>query len=93
MSGDIVGCDDDRGRGISSVAAARFWPAIPTPISCHFWEKMTDAEKKENTDEAVAAAEAGEVLAPYSIYGNREKWMIVGMVALAGFYRYVKDFV
>jgi hypothetical protein len=54
---------------------------------------MTDAEKKENTDEAVAAAEAGEVLAPYSIYGNREKWMIVGMVALAGFYRYVKDFV
>jgi hypothetical protein len=49
--------------------------------------KMVDAEKKENTDEAVAAAEAGEVLAPYSIYGNREKWMIVGMVALAGFYR------
>lgn len=25
----------------------------------------------------------------YSIYTNKEKWLIVAMVALAGFYRYV----
>ncbi|KAF1917802.1 major facilitator superfamily domain-containing protein [Ampelomyces quisqualis] len=32
------------------------------------------------------SVEAGEVEAPYSIYSNKEKWTIVGMVALAGFY-------
>jgi hypothetical protein len=46
-------------------------------------------EKQEPLDEAVTSAEAGEVYVPYSIYSNKEKWMIVGMVALAGFYRYV----
>lgn len=30
----------------------------------------------------------GEVEVPYSIYKAREKWIIVAMVALAGFYRY-----
>jgi hypothetical protein len=30
----------------------------------------------------------GEVEVPYSIYTSREKWLIVAMVALAGFYRY-----
>lgn len=29
-----------------------------------------------------------EVEVPYSIYTPKEKWLIVGMVALAGFYRY-----
>lgn len=31
----------------------------------------------------------GEVEVPYSIYTNKEKWIIVAMVALAGFYRSV----
>lgn len=31
----------------------------------------------------------GEVELPYSIYSRKEKWIIVAMVALAGFYRYV----
>jgi hypothetical protein len=45
-------------------------------------------EKQELADEAVTSAmEAGEVDVPYSIYSTKEKWMIVGMVALAGFYR------
>lgn len=26
----------------------------------------------------------------YSIYTNKEKWLIVALVALAGFYRYVE---
>jgi hypothetical protein len=42
-------------------------------------------------DEAVIAPELpieGEVDQPYSIYTNKEKWLIVAMVALAGFYRY-----
>lgn len=41
-------------------------------------------------DEAAVVPEVpvkGEVEVPYSIYTNREKWMIVAMVALAGFYR------
>ncbi|EOA88645.1 multidrug transporter [Exserohilum turcicum] len=40
-------------------------------------------------DEAAVVPEVpvkGEVEVPYSIYTNREKWMIVAMVALAGFY-------
>lgn len=44
--------------------------------------------KQEPVDEAVTSAvEAGEVGVPYSIYSSKEKWMIVGMVAMAGFYR------
>jgi hypothetical protein len=47
-------------------------------------------EKQEPANDAVTSSvEAGVVEAPYSIYTNKEKWMIVGMVALAGFYRYV----
>ena len=34
----------------------------------------------------------GEVEEQYSIYTAKEKWLIVGMVALAGFYRYVPTF-
>jgi hypothetical protein len=50
----------------------------------------TSEEKQESVDDAMTSAiEAGEVDMPYSIYSNKEKWMIVGMVALAGFYRYV----
>ncbi|KAH7089454.1 major facilitator superfamily domain-containing protein [Paraphoma chrysanthemicola] len=44
-------------------------------------------DKQEPLDEAATStAEAGEVDVPYSIYTNKEKWLIVGMVALAGFY-------
>ena len=42
-------------------------------------------------DETVVAPELpveGEVEVPYSIYTSREKWLVVAMVALAGFYRY-----
>ncbi|KAF2023724.1 MFS general substrate transporter [Setomelanomma holmii] len=47
----------------------------------------TVEDKQEPVDEAVTSAvEAGEVDVPYSIYTSKEKWMIVGMVALAGFY-------
>jgi hypothetical protein len=47
-------------------------------------------EKQETVDEGLTSSiEAGVVEAPYSIYSNKEKWLIVGMVALAGFYRYV----
>jgi hypothetical protein len=47
-------------------------------------------DKQEPVDEAVmSAAETGEVEMPYSIYSGKEKWLIVGMVGLAGFYRYV----
>lgn len=46
-------------------------------------------DKQERADEAVmSSVEAGEVTVPYSIYTSKEKWIIVGMVALAGFYRY-----
>ncbi|KAH6393347.1 hypothetical protein HBI60_146610 [Parastagonospora nodorum] len=44
-------------------------------------------EKQETVDEGLTSSiEAGVVEAPYSIYSNKEKWLIVGMVALAGFY-------
>jgi hypothetical protein len=46
-------------------------------------------------DEATIAPELpvkGEVEVPYSIYTNKEKWLIVAMVALAGFYRYALPF-
>lgn len=52
----------------------------------------TTEKKQEQDNEAVmspAEAEHGEVEIPYSIYSSKEKWFIVGMVALAGFYRYV----
>lgn len=44
-------------------------------------------------DEATVLPEApvaGEVEVPYSIYSIKEKWLIVAIVALAGFYRYVR---
>jgi hypothetical protein len=55
--------------------------------------RVTD-EKAEPipVDGAVIAPEVpveGEVEVPYSIYTSKEKWLIVAMVALAGFYRYV----
>ena len=46
-------------------------------------------------DEAAIAPELpvkGEVEVPYSIYTSKEKWLIVAMVALAGFYRYALSF-
>lgn len=44
--------------------------------------------KQDPADEAVMSpVETGEVDVPYSIYTSKEKWMIVAMVALAGFYR------
>jgi hypothetical protein len=54
---------------------------------------MAISEKPEPipVDEAVVVPEApveGEVEVPYSIYTSKEKWLIVAMVALAGFYRY-----
>jgi hypothetical protein len=54
---------------------------------------MTTDEKQVPipVDEAVIAPELpveGEVEVPYSIYTSNEKWLIVAMVALAGFYRY-----
>lgn len=46
--------------------------------------------KPEPVDEAaLPSTETGEVDVPYSIYSTKEKWIIVGMVALAGFYRSV----
>ncbi|KAF2818556.1 MFS general substrate transporter [Ophiobolus disseminans] len=43
--------------------------------------------KQEQADEAViSAVGAGVVEMPYSIYSGKEKWLIVGMVGLAGFY-------
>jgi hypothetical protein len=52
-----------------------------------------DEEKQEPARDAAVTSsiKAGEVSVPYSIYTNKEKWMIVGIVALAGFYRYVLD--
>lgn len=53
-----------------------------------------DEENKREpipVDEAAIAPELpveGEVEVPYSIYTSKEKWLIVAMVALAGFYRY-----
>lgn len=43
--------------------------------------------EKEVAEEPEVAVGEHEV---YSIYSNREKWLIVAMVALAGFYRYVR---
>lgn len=52
---------------------------------------MAAAEPKEIEKEV---CEEPEVIVgnheAYSIYTNKEKWLIVAMVALAGFYRYVK---
>lgn len=47
-------------------------------------------DKQEPVDEAVmSAAETGTVEMPYSIYSGKEKWLIVGIVGLAGLFRYV----
>ena len=57
-----------------------------------------DEENKREpipVDEAAVAPELpveGEVEVPYSIYTSKEKWLIVAMVALAGFYRYTLPF-
>jgi hypothetical protein len=51
---------------------------------------MADKSDSLNADEAVLPADTqvGEMDdVPYSIYSRKEKWLIVGMVALAGFYR------
>lgn len=55
-----------------------------------------DSSMRENSDEQKPVGEAGVTTdgvaseeAPYSIYTQREKWLIVAMVAMAGFYRYV----
>jgi hypothetical protein len=52
---------------------------------------IMDEEKQEPVahDAVTSSIKAGEVSVPYSIYTNKEKWMVVGIVALAGFYRYV----
>jgi hypothetical protein len=53
------------------------------------------AEKPSTATDVVAAPDTsvGEVdEVPYSIYSRKEKWLIVGMVALAGFYRYTYTF-
>lgn len=42
-----------------------------------------DAEKQPEHP-----VDEGTVEVPYSIYTSNEKWLIVAMVALAGFYRY-----
>lgn len=41
--------------------------------------------EKEVGEEPEVAVGTDEM---YSIYSNKEKWLIVAMVALAGFYRY-----
>ncbi|KAL6705350.1 multidrug transporter [Coniothyrium glycines] len=49
----------------------------------------TAATTTDAKNEPVVVPEApveGEVEAPYSIYTSKEKWLIVAMVALAGFY-------
>jgi hypothetical protein len=53
--------------------------------------KVTNDDKHEPVpvDEAAMVPVEGEVEVPYSIYTSKEKWIIVAMVALAGFYRYV----
>lgn len=52
-----------------------------------------DKQEPVPLDEPVLIPEtpvAGQVEVPYSIYTNKEKWLIVAIVALAGFYRYPK---
>lgn len=46
--------------------------------------KEIEKEVGEEPEVVVGTHEA------YSIYTNKEKWLIVAMVALAGFYRYVQ---
>jgi hypothetical protein len=43
--------------------------------------------KQEPVDVDEAVMSAAEVEVPYSIYTSKEKWLIVGIVGLAGFYR------
>ncbi|KAI1528196.1 Major facilitator superfamily [Pyrenophora tritici-repentis] len=53
-------------------------------------ESSTDEKQECAPGEAVVAPETlpveGQVEIPYSIYTSKEKWLIVAMVALAGFY-------
>ncbi|EFQ94263.1 hypothetical protein CFE70_007515 [Pyrenophora teres f. teres 0-1] len=53
-------------------------------------ESNTDEKQESAPGEAVVAPETlpveGQVEVPYSIYTSKEKWLIVAMVALAGFY-------
>ena len=52
--------------------------------------KMVEKPVPLPANEAVLATDTsvGEVdEVPYSVYTRKEKWLIVGMVALAGFYR------
>jgi hypothetical protein len=51
---------------------------------------VSTGDKQELVDEAVPSSpEVREIDVPYSIYTKKEKWIIVAIVALAGFYRYV----
>jgi len=54
-------------------------------------ESSIDEKQESGPGEAVVAPETlpveGQVEVPYSIYTSKEKWLIVAMVALAGFYR------
>ena len=54
-------------------------------------ESNSDEKQETAPGEAVVAPEVlaveGQVEVPYSIYTSKEKWLIVAMVALAGFYR------
>ena len=55
---------------------------------------IDDKQEPIPVDEAAIAPELpveGEVEVPYSIYTSKEKWLIVAMVALAGFYRYASS--
>lgn len=45
------------------------------------------AEEEPGVSKEEQEQEEGEVEIPYSIYTRKEKWIIVAMVALAGFYR------
>lgn len=54
-----------------------------------------DKQEPVPVDEAAIIPEPpveGEVEVPYSIYTSKEKWIIVAMVALAGFYRSVNNY-
>lgn len=50
-------------------------------------KEQADVENGVNLSRQPSEAGEGEVEVPYSIYGTKEKWLIVAMVALAGFYR------
>lgn len=82
-------------RSTSPFPAASSDPDAAFPAVCVCEVSMAavpndDKPEPVPLDEAAVVPEVpvkGEVEVPYSIYTNREKWMIVAMVALAGFYR------